>query len=103
VEPVCQIWRYFFFCGVLVIFSAQICLTGSVNSNSGWPEQNRDTRMGAPLAEMMFYEAAEEAVEDSYARIVSGDAVGSENTEQNNKVKKQTNFKTVDIPKPARP
>lgn len=25
---------------------------------------------GAPLAEMMFYEAAEQAVEDGYARIV---------------------------------
>jgi hypothetical protein len=100
----CQIRRYFFFCGVLVIFSAQIGLAGSVNS--GRSEQKRDTRMAAPLAEMMFYEAAEEAVEDGYARIVPDvpdDAVGSENTEQNNKVKKQINSKTVDKPKPARP
>ena len=28
------------------------------------------TKMAAPLAEMMFYEAAEQAVEDGYAEII---------------------------------
>ena len=29
--------------------------------------------MGAPLAEMLFYEAAEQAVEDGYAEIIQED------------------------------
>ncbi|MEA2114618.1 MAG: hypothetical protein U9P36_04440 [Thermodesulfobacteriota bacterium] len=34
------------------------------------PRSTEGTEMAAPLAEMMFYEAAEQAVEDGYAEII---------------------------------
>ena len=34
------------------------------------PTRTEEKQMAAPLAEMMFYEAAEQAVQDSYATII---------------------------------
>jgi hypothetical protein len=37
---------------------------------TGTRQPRENDRMAAPLAEMMFYESAEQAVEDGYARII---------------------------------
>jgi len=43
---------------------------------SGDSESNKGARMAAPLAEMLFYEAAEQAVEDGYATIIPEEPEG---------------------------
>lgn len=80
---------------ILLSFSI-LCLlsTADVLAASGestGPTRDTDRRMGTPLAEMMFYEAAEQAVEDGYARIIpeSEEEGASEKTgEIKNKTKK---------------
>lgn len=53
---------------ILCLLSTADASAGSAESTG--PDRDTDRRMGAPLAEMMFYEAAEQAVEDGYGRIV---------------------------------
>ena len=53
---------------VLCLFPAAGTVAGPADSTGVDRETGR--RTGAPLAEMMFYEAAEQAVEDGYARII---------------------------------
>ena len=59
-----------------VVFSVSVCgLLTAVNGLAGSGDSSgagstREQQMGRPLAEMMLYEAAEQAVEDGYARIV---------------------------------
>jgi len=55
-------WPQLFFIGAVLV------VTGAAGAAGA--ERERDERMAAPLAEMMLYEAAEQAVEDSYARII---------------------------------
>jgi len=55
-------WTQLFFIGAVLVVAGTAGATGD--------KRERDERMAAPLAEMMFYEAAEQAVEDSYARII---------------------------------
>ncbi len=66
---------------------AVLCLLSTANALAASGEAtgaDRDSgrRMGTPLAEMMFYEAAEQAVEDGYARIIpeSEEEGAAENT-----------------------
>jgi len=54
---------------VLCLFLAANGIAGPRGSVGS--ESNKETRTSAPLAEMMFYEAAEQAVEDGYARIIT--------------------------------
>ncbi len=42
----------------------------AASGESTGPSRGTDRRMGTPLAEMLLYEAAEQAVEDGYARII---------------------------------
>jgi hypothetical protein len=48
---------------------------------SGDTRVDRNGKMAAPLAEMMFYEAAEQAVEDGYATIIPDTETSKENAQ----------------------
>ncbi len=58
----------FFIISTLCLFPAADSIAAS-DSSTG-PKTTKDSKMGTPLAEMMFYEAAEQAVEDGYAEII---------------------------------
>ncbi len=58
-----------------VLFGIILGLLTAVNGVAGPGEspgvaKTGEQQMGRPLAEMMLYEAAEQAVEDGYARII---------------------------------
>ena len=58
----------FFVVSTLCLFPAAGSIAAS-DSSTG-PKTTKDSKMGTPLAEMMLYEAAEQAVEDGYAEII---------------------------------
>ena len=56
--------QLFFILSLLCFFPAADTIAASATKST------EDTKMAAPLAEMLFYEAAEQAVEDGYAEII---------------------------------
>lgn len=62
-------WLYVFVAvSVLCLFPAGNTLAAAGDLVGA--ESDKKRPMASPLAEMMFYEAAEQAVEDGYARII---------------------------------
>ena len=60
-----KLWlQLFCFLSLLCFFPAADTIAASDTKST------ENTKMAAPLAEMMFYEAAEQAVEDGYAEII---------------------------------
>jgi len=64
-KPMLQV---FFILAVYCFFSAATAFAAS--GGSAGTVTTKSLTSGAPLAEMLFYEAAEQAVEDGYARII---------------------------------
>ena len=59
-------WHLFFLVvTILCLFPAANTMCATAGS-----ESTQKTKMSSPLAEMLFYEAAEQAVEDGYATII---------------------------------
>lgn len=78
--------QVFFVLAVYCFFSAGTAFAAS-GSSVGAAEGRTRTAKGAPLAEMMFYEAAEQAVEDGYGRIIPDSE--SENADKDAAVKSE--------------
>jgi len=60
--------QLFFVLSLLCFFPATDTIAASASPTG--PKSAESSKMAAPLAEMMFYEAAEQAVEDGYAEII---------------------------------
>ena len=60
--------QLFFIISLLFFFPAADTIAASTRPTG--QKSTEGTKMAAPLAEMMFYEAAEQAVEDGYAEII---------------------------------
>ena len=63
--------QLFFIISLLFFFPAADTIAASASPTG--QKSTEGTKMAAPLAEMMFYEAAEQAVEDGYAEIIPKD------------------------------
>ena len=75
-----------FVCAVFIVCSLPTAGIGApATTPSTGPTRMEGQQMGSPLAEMLFYEAAEQAVEDSYATIIpdSADKTDTEKAEKN--------------------
>lgn len=60
--------QLFFILSLLCFFPAADTIAASAGPT--WQKSTEGSKMAAPLAEMLFYEAAEQAVEDGYAEII---------------------------------
>ena len=63
--------QLFFVLSLLCFFPAADTIAASASPTG--PKSTEGSKMAAPLAEMLFYEAAEQAVEDGYAEIIQKD------------------------------
>ena len=60
--------QLFFILSLLCFFPAADTIAASASPTG--PKSTEGSKMAGPLAEMLFYEAAEQAVEDGYAEII---------------------------------